>query len=230
MISEISNIVVGAFVSASVLQLSLSAAAALAARGGESLPGGGASSIAAHQVAIQLWVLCSFTADALAAASQGLVADALGRKDQDGARDVSQTVFVYSATLGILLAVFLQLGYSTSFLLDFFTSDSGTQSALAEILPLIVVAQPLNSLVFAADGVLQGASEFTFQAKSMVVSASTAALAFYSLQQMNMGDTLAHIWLALIILQLMRGLTSLFKIVDRNGPIRLLEPSASSDE
>jgi len=40
--------------------------------------------------------------------------------------------------------------------MDFFTSDEGTQKALLEIASLLVVSQPLNSLLFAADGVLSG--------------------------------------------------------------------------
>jgi putative MATE family efflux protein len=210
------------------LQLSLSAAAALAARGGEAVPGGAASSISAHQIAIQLWLLCSFIADALAAASQGLVADCLGRNDPDGVRDVSTTVLRYSVVLGVILAFLLQIGYSTGFLLDFFTSDEGTQKALSEILTIIVLAQPLNSIVFAADGILQGASEFTYQAKSMFLSAGTAAIAFVLLQELDSTDTLVDIWIALITLQLMRGLTSAVKIVDNQGPIRLLSSSTSS--
>lgn len=210
------------------LQISLSAAAAFAARGGETLPGGAASSIGAHQIAIQLWVLCSFIADALAAASQGLVADALGRNDPEDVRDVSNTVFRYSAALGLILATLLQVGYSSGFLLNFFTSDEGTQQALTEVLTLIVIAQPLNSLVFAADGVLQGASEFAYQAKTMALSAGTAAVSFALLEKLDSTDTLVNVWLALIMLQFMRGLTSAVKIVDNNGPIRLLDSSSSS--
>ena len=208
------------------LQLSFSAAAAFAARGGETTPGGAASSISAHQIALQLWVLCSFVADALAAASQGLVADALGREDEENARAVSKTVFVYSLGLGLILAAFLQIGYSTEFLLTFFTSDVSTQAALKEILTLIILAQPLNSLVFAADGVLQGASEFPYQAKSMALSVGTAAASFVFLQSLGTADTLVHVWTSLIILQLMRGITSAVKIVEGKGPIRLLESSS----
>jgi Na+-driven multidrug efflux pump len=210
------------------LQLSISAAAAFAARGGEDFPGGAASSIAAHQIAIQLWILCSFTADALAAASQGLVADSLGRKDPDDVRDITNTVFLYSGGLGLLLAGMLQLGYSTEFLLGIFTSDPGTQVALSSILSLIVIAQPLNSLVFAADGILQGASEFAYQAKSMLVSGATAAIVFLTLQETSSSDTLIHVWIGLITLQLMRGITSLVKIVDKEGPINLLGGSEPS--
>ena len=137
---------------------------------------------------------------------------------------------LYSTVLGLILAGLLQIGYSTGFLLDFFTSDPGTQYALGEILGLIIFAQPLNSIVFAADGVLQGASEFPYQAKSMAISGIVAALSFVILQSTNnTGDTLVHVWITLITLQLMRGITSAVKIVEKDGPINLLEPSTATD-
>jgi putative MATE family efflux protein len=206
-----------------VLQVSLSAAAAMAARGGDTMADGAAASVAAHQIGIQLWLLCSFFCDSLAAASQGLVADALGRKDPDLVRDISRTVFTYSLALGVFLAALLQVGESTNWLLDLFTQDADTRMALSAILPLIVLAQPLNALVFAADGVLQGAAEFPFQATSMALSGATAVGTFFVLEAGRENvDMLVHIWTALIALQFMRGLTSLWKIVDSNGPINLL--------
>lgn len=208
-----------------VLQFSISAAAAFAARGGDTLSGGAASSIGAHQIGLQLWLLCSFIADALAAASQALVADAIGREDAAEVRNVSKTVMAFSVILGLVLAVLLQVGYSTNFLLALFTSDASTQAALAEILALIVIAQPLNSVVFAADGILQGAAEFEFQAKSMALSGAITAACFVLLQYIGTADTLVNVWTALIILQLMRGITSAVKIVDKAGPINILERS-----
>jgi Na+-driven multidrug efflux pump len=223
-----------------VLQASLSAAAAMAARGGvhfqDVMTGSSssataavvavetaASSIAAHQIGIQLWLLCSFLCDSLAAASQGLVADALGRQDSDSVLDVSKTIFAYSFILGMALALVLQIGASTHWLVDLFTQDPMTQAALGRILPLIVVAQPLNALVFAADGVLQGAAEFPFQARAMMVSGLTAVATFLALETLSSDvDTLVHVWVALIALQTMRGLTSLWKLIDSTGPINLL--------
>jgi Na+-driven multidrug efflux pump len=225
-----------------VLQASLSAAAAMAARGGvhfqDMITGTAAtaataatavavetaaSSIAAHQIGIQLWLLCSFLCDSLAAASQGLIADALGRQDSDSVLDVSKTIFAYSFVLGMALALVLQIGASTHWLMDLFTQDPLTRAALGRILPLIVVAQPLNALVFAADGVLQGAAEFPFQARAMLVSGLTAVATFLALETLGSDvDTLVHVWAALIALQTMRGLTSLGKLIDSNGPINLL--------
>lgn len=185
---------------------------------------GGAASVAAHQIAIQLWMLCSFVADALAAASQGLVADGIGRDDHKAVRNVSMTVFAYSLILGFALSLGLQIGDSTGFLVDFFTSDTATQAILSKILALIILAQPLNSIVFAADGVLQGAAEFTYQAKAMALSGATAWTSFLVLEQVyGTAETLLHVWIALIVLQLIRGITSFVKIIDRDGPIDLLE-------
>eukprot|EP00957_Ditylum_brightwellii_P149772 11406283-Ditylum_brightwellii.AAC.1 len=57
------------------------------------------ASVVAHQIAFQIWIFCSFVCDALAAASQALVADALGGNKSDIARDVPQTVIGYSLGL-----------------------------------------------------------------------------------------------------------------------------------
>jgi len=229
-----------------VLQLFLTAAAALVTREGATggiasststnsdtlgigIGDNGASFISAHQIAFQLWMLCSYISDALAAASQGLVADAIGREAPGDVRNISKTVLVYSSFLGVLLAGVLFVGfYPTDFLIDFFTSDKGTQTALLEIASLLVVSQPLNSLVFAADGVLQGASEFPYQAKSMALSGVFGSVAFWGLQSTGQFDSLFSVWAALIGLQLMRGITSAVRIVDDHGPIRLLaEPSSA---
>lgn len=217
------------FVRSLVLQLFLTASAALATRGeildsGSTTTETGASFISAHQIAIQLWLLCSYISDALAAASQGLVADAIGRDAPKDVQDISKTVFVYSSYLGVLLAGVLFVGfYSTDFLVTFFTSDEGTQTALLEIASLLVLSQPLNSLVFAADGVLQGASEFPYQAKSMILSGLVGSALFFGLQATASVDNLVGVWSALVGLQLMRGITSAVRIVDDSGPIRLLE-------
>jgi Na+-driven multidrug efflux pump len=214
-----------AFFRAVVLQVSISSAAAMVARGGgDNMESAAAASVAAHQIGMQLWLLCSFFCDSLAAASQGLIADALGRRDSDEVLDISKTIFLYSFYLGLTLALLLQVGTWTNWLLVLFTEDPATRLSLGRILPLIVLAQPVNALVFAADGVLQGAAEFPFQAKAMTISGLTALGSFVALEAIGPADadTLIHVWYALIALQLMRGFTSLWKLVDRNGPIDLL--------
>ena len=121
----------------------------------------------------------------------------------------------------MLLGGMLFVGfYSTDFLINLFTSDTRIQTALLEISGLIIISQPLNSVVFAADGVLQGASEFAYQAKSMVLSGVVTVVFFLVFQSYGHSDSLFNVWSALICLQLMRGITSAVKIFDQNGPIQ----------
>lgn len=205
-----------------ILQLFLSSATSVIARGSE-----GSDGVAAHQIAIQLWLLCSFVCDALAAASQALVADKIGQKDAVGVRNICQIVFGYSVILGLALAVFLGVGTSSGILLGFFTSDPSIQAELRSIMPLIIVAQPLNSLVFAADGILQGASEFAYQAKTMWISVAGAVLCYIANHTQYFGglldssSTLVNVWISILVLQSLRGFTSYLKVVDDSGPIRL---------
>jgi len=215
------------FVRSFMLQLSIAGAAVAAARSSDSIgtitEHSASASIAAHQIALQIWLLCSFICDALAAASQTLVADGLGKSDQTGVRNVSRKIFTYSIFLGIVLVGCLELGEISGVLLDFFTTDEATQAALKPLLAILIFAQPLNSFVFAADGVIQGASEFEFQAKSMILSASVAMVSFFVLHHLgDPSDSLKYIWYSLVILQVMRGITSLIKLVDKEGPIDLL--------
>ena len=123
------------------------------------------------------------------------------------------------------LAGALGLGDSTGFLLKLFTADIPTQEALKPLLLLLIIAQPLNSFVFAADGVLQGASVFAYQAKTMVLSVLIAFACFFCLKHFGKGPeseiNLVDVWYSLLVLQLMRGITSLWKLVEPNGPIDL---------
>ena len=198
------------FLRSFVLQVSLASAAGMAARAGDAT-----ASVAAHQIAMQIWILCSYTADSLAASAQGLIADSLGRRDQDKARDVTKTIAVYSVLLGTLLGIGLGIGSATNVLMELFTSDKNVQYELSKILALIVLVQPLNALVFASDGIVQGASAFVFQAKGMAVSGSIGFVSFLAFQYFGDGsETLLHVWSALIVLQLMRGITNGWKIND----------------
>lgn len=212
------------FLRAIVIQSALALAAAVVARSGGVAP---ASSLAAHQISLQLWMFGSFFLDSLAAAAQGLVADALGRQDPVKVVDVSRTIFAYSLALGLAFGFLLQVGISTEWLLDAFTSDPSTRQALSKIMPLVIAAQPLNALVFAADGILQGATEFSYQARAMAVSGATAVASYfafastaYTITGAEQADTLLLVWSALLVLQGMRFVTSMYKLVDE--PINLM--------
>ena len=72
----------------------------------------------------------------------------------------------------------------------------------------MILVKPLNSFVFAVDGVLQGAEEFTYQTKLMALSVVTVFGVFTLLYHTPFGkdvilggnvDTLVNIWYGLLL-------------------------------
>jgi len=200
-----------------VLQGALTASTALAAFGG------GASAAAAHEVARQLWSLCAFVADSLAAAAQALVANALGSKDRAAARRVAGVITLYGLVLGIGLAVCLMGLISIGAIPGFLTRDAATITAVRPLLMIVVLAQPLNALVFVADGIIQGAQDFSFQFRSMAFACMLAAIALVTSWRARYGmvPELVDIWIGLLALSVGRGLTAAWRYIgDPHGPLR----------
>ncbi|KAL7474328.1 hypothetical protein ACHAW6_000302 [Cyclotella cf. meneghiniana] len=76
------------FLHSIVLQIAMSSGLAHATTSRAAL-----SSVTAHQVALQLWLLCSFLCNALAMASQVLVANGIGWNDPEYIKSVTKMVF-----------------------------------------------------------------------------------------------------------------------------------------
>lgn len=60
--------------------------------------------------------------------------------------------------------------------------------------------QPVNAIVFIGDGVFQGAADFQYLALSMCVACALASLGMLTLDQ-----SLASVWMAILLLQVGRA-------------------------
>jgi putative MATE family efflux protein len=136
-------------------------ASAVVARSGE-------ASLAAHQIAFQLFVFLALALDALAIAGQVLVGRRLGAGDADGAYDVSRRMVVLAAGLGTLLALLLLAG--TSLIPRAFTGDDAVLERAEALWPLFALLLPLGAITFAFDGILIGAGDTRFLALAMVAA------------------------------------------------------------
>ena len=128
----------------------------------------GTTSIAAHQIAFQLWSLLALTLDALAIAAQAMVGRMLGAGDIDGARSVSLRLLRIGAVIGIASAVLVVV--VSPVVGRIFTPDEAVLEELTVVLVVVALMQPVNAAVFVLDGVLIGASDFAYLAFAMVVS------------------------------------------------------------
>ena len=130
----------------------------------------GPASLAAHQIAFQLFVFLALVLDALAIAAQVLVGRMLGAGDAGAARAAATRVILWSVVLGAAFGVvLLALGDAVPRL---FTPDDAVVARAHEIWWLFAALMPANGAVFALDGILIGAGDTRFLAWGMVAAAA----------------------------------------------------------
>ncbi len=116
--------------------------------------------LAAHQVALQVWLFVTAALDGLAIPAKAIVGTELGARAPDEARAYAKRLLVLGGWVG--LAIGAVLAVVTPALAGVFTSSG--RVGHAAVAPLLVVAaiQVLDAVVFVLDGVLMGAGDFAF--------------------------------------------------------------------
>jgi putative MATE family efflux protein len=177
------------FVRTAALMAAFVLAGAVVARFGD-------ASLAAHQIAYQLWLFLALVLDAIAIAGQVLVGRGLGAGNSDRAYDASVRMIWLSVYTGIAFALVL---LAVEDVLPYlFTSDEDVVERTQAIWPLFALMQPLNGAVFALDGILIGASDGRYLMWSMV--AAFAASASVALAALAFDWGIVGVWVALVVL------------------------------
>jgi len=120
----------------------------------------GPTTLAAHQIAYQMFIFLALVMDALALSVQALVGTQLGAVDVAGARETSQR----SLRLGFMAATVLCVAVvATSPLLPhIFTGDPEVVDQATVALVFLGVMQLPGAATFVLDGVLMGGSDFAY--------------------------------------------------------------------
>ena len=156
----------------------------------------GDASIAAHQIAFQLWIFLALVLDSVAIAGQVIVGRGLGAGDTENAYAASARMIWLSVYAGVVFgAVMLGLEGVLPYV---FTSDELVVERTQAIWLLFVLMQPLNGAVFALDGILIGASDGPFLAWSMVAAFAASAVVALSALALDWG--IVGVWAALVVL------------------------------
>jgi putative MATE family efflux protein len=160
----------------------------------------GAASLAAHQVAFQLFVFLALVLDAIAIAGQVLVGRALGAADAAGARAASRRMLEWALACGCVFAVVLLA--LTAILPGLFTEDDAVIAHAEEIWPLFALMQPAAAVVFALDGILIGAGDTRFLKWSMLAAAGVYVPV--ALLALEFGWGIVGVWWGLLGLMAVR--------------------------
>jgi putative MATE family efflux protein len=156
----------------------------------------GAASVAAHQIAFQLFTFLALVLDAIAIAGQVIVGRALGAADVEGAFAAARRMIEWSLAAGLVLGgVLLALA---DVIPRAFTSDAAVIDQAHELWPWFCLLWPVAAVVFALDGILIGAGDARYLALAMVVAFAVFAPIVLA------ADTVAVVWIALDVLTLTR--------------------------
>jgi putative MATE family efflux protein len=208
------------FVRTSALYASFVVASAVLARIGT-------TSLAAHQVAFQLWTFLALILDAVAIAAQVIVGRMLGAGDADSAYDASKRMIWWSLALGgVLGAVMLALTWT---LPHAFTDDAAVIDRAQAIWPLFALMQPLAGVVFALDGILIGAGDTRFLMWSMLV-AGVGVYVPIALAALHFDWGIVGVWCGLIALLVARALALGWRFVSRRWAVTGVPRPRRGDE
>ena len=156
-------------------------------------------SLGAWQIMTQLFLFLSLVLDSVAIAAQALVGMHLGARRRAAARAVSVRLMEWGLLIGLTAGLALYLARGA--LASVFSNDEAVVASAASLIAWLALVQPLSALAFTLDGILIGASDTRFLAKSMLVS--SLAYAVVSVLAMNLGwgtaglAAGATLWLAL---------------------------------
>ncbi len=156
----------------------------------------GDASIAAHQIAFQLWIFLALILDAVAIAGQVIVGRGLGAGDTQRAYDAGARMIWLSVYAGVVFAA-VMLGLE-GVLPHAFTGDEVVIERAQAIWFLFALMQPLNGAVFALDGILIGAGDGPFLAWSMVAAFAVSAAVALAALAFDWG--IVGVWAALVVL------------------------------
>jgi putative MATE family efflux protein len=154
----------------------------------------GSASLAAHQIAFQLWYFLALALSALAIAAQVLVSHHLAIGDINRARQLAKRTMIWSFIVGCCFAIAL---FAAGHVLpELFTQSPPVINRARAVWPIFALMQPFNALAFVLDGILLGAGDTRF---CMCAMPAATAIGFAPLAILStlFGWGIVGIWLAL---------------------------------
>lgn len=157
---------------------------------------GDATTLAAHQLALTLWVLLAFVLDAIAIAGQAITGRYLGAGDAAGTRLVTRRLVRWGIVGGVVTGALLAA--MSPVLGPLFTGDHDVTRLLVPVLLIAALGQPVAGVVFVLDGVLIGAGDGRYLAWAGL--AVLAVFAPLTLLLVGLGGGLVAVWVAFVVM------------------------------
>ena len=163
---------------------------------------------AAHQAVRQVWVFTALFLDAYAASAQSLVGYFLGAERRDLARRVSALATLWSVGTGAALTLGMLIGEGAAALL---LVPESARPVFGAAWLVAALAQPLNGVSFATDGILWGARDYRYMRNAMFAATGFGSLLLFRLD-LSAPGALANIWIVASIWIAVRSIFGVIRI------------------
>jgi putative MATE family efflux protein len=196
-----------------VRTLALNIALVLAVREATSL---GGNFIAAHTIAINLWLFSAFFIDGYGAAGNIMGGRLLGAKDYNGLWTLSKKVIGYGLLVSLILVFLCFLFYRP--LGRLFSHDTLVLHTFYSIFFILILGLPMNTIAFVFDGIFKGLGEMKYL-RNVLLGATFMGFvpALYFGKYMGWG--LYGIWIAFTLWMLLRGGALVWKFRRKFRPL-----------
>lgn len=158
--------------------------------------------VAAHTIAINIWLFSAFFIDGYANAANALSGRLYGENNLPGLKKMSTTIIKISVGIGLLLAVIYLLGYNRIVL--FFTEDPLVIHYFLSVFWLVILMQPINAVAFAYDGIFKGLGKAKALRNTLLISTFLVYFPFIFISE-YLNWAFIGIWIALTAWMISRG-------------------------
>jgi len=176
--------------------------------------GYGEEVIAAHTIAINIWLFSSFFIDGYAHAGNALAGRLLGEERPKLLYKMGLRINRIAILIGFGLAAIYGIGYFQ--IGKFFSNDAAVLAQFEAIFFLVIITQPINASAFAFDGIYKGLGEMKLLRNLLIVS-TLLGFVPVSVGFHYFSPGLLGIWIAFLVWMVIRSGWLVFDFRKRFG-------------
>lgn len=196
-----------------IRSIALNVALMLAVREATAL---GTEFIAAHAIAINIWLFTAFFIDGYGAAGNIIGGKLLGAKDYPRLIELTKRVNLYNLVVAVILMLLCSLFYKPLGVL--FIKDAHVLSIFYAMFFMVILSQPLNALAFTLDAIFKGLGEMAYLRNVLLGATLLGFLPFlYLFMYLDWG--LIGIWGALLTWIAYRAIALIIKFKSKYVPL-----------
>lgn len=176
----------------------------------------GSTTIAAHAIAINIWLFTAFFIDGYGAAGNILSGKLIGAKDYTRLWKLTKKVNTYNIFVSFFLMLILTVLYKPLGLL--FVKDPEVLSIFYGMFFMVIICQPINALAFTLDAIFKGLGEMAYL-RNVLLGATLIGFIPILYITKYLGWGLEGIWLAILCWIAYRAIALIIKFKRKYLPL-----------